>query len=766
MRVRLDISGRVQGVGFRPFVYRLASGMGIRGWVRNTPTGVTVEAEACETALEEFETRLVSELPPLAMISSIRRTRVRESGSTSFSVLPSLSGEPDLTVMPDLAVCRNCLEDISEPSNRRYRYPFTNCTDCGPRYSIILGLPYDRHRTTMGRFRMCPECEAEYSDPSDRRFHAQPNACPACGPALALLSPSGRVSAMRDEAMASAVDALKSGLVVAVKGLGGFHLFADASSEDTVSRLRRAKRRPSRPFAIMVPSLESARSLCAVSDQEAALMESSAAPIVLLERNGRAGPCEAVAPGNPYLGVMLPYTPLHRILMDDLGMPAVATSGNLADEPICTDEEEALERLSGIADLFLVHDRPIARPVDDSVACITGGRMLMLRRSRGYAPLPVAAPREEGPSILALGALGRNTVAVSRRGRVFVSQHIGDMESAASLKVMEAAIADLRVLCGAEPELAASDMHPDYVTTRLAGSFGVPVVRVQHHHAHALSCMAENGLGGPVLAVTWDGTGYGPDGTVWGGEFLRVEQGGTFSRFAGLRRFLLPGSPEEPVDPARAAAGFLYGMGVSIESAWPDPPLARKEIRILGAMLEKGLNCALSSSMGRLFDAVSSLLGLCGKATYEGEAAIALEHASHGIGDPGTGYRMPISDMAEDGSLVLDWEPLIGAVLADRDGGVPAGTISARFHRTLAEAIAEVARTSGMREVLLTGGCFQNRLLSELSVRRLEEEGFAVHTHCEVPPGDGGISLGQIWAAGLGCVAPEEGIGVVPRHSG
>lgn len=495
-------------------------------------------------------------------------------------------------------------------------------------------------------------------------------------------------------------------------------------------------------------------------------MESPAAPIVLLEKRGPGGPCEAVAPGNPYLGIVLPYSPLHRILMDDLGMPVVATSGNLADEPICTDEAEALSRLSGIADLFLVHDRPIARPVDDSVACIAGARRLMLRRSRGYAPLPVPLPPGGGPSALALGALGRNTIAVSRGDRVFVSQHLGDMESVAALEVMEAAVADLRTLFGAEPELAVSDMHPDYVTTRLAGSFGMPVARVQHHYAHALSCMAENGLRGPVLAVTWDGTGYGPDGTVWGGEFLRVEPGGSFTRFAGLRRFLVPGSLEEPVEPARAAAGLLHGIGFRIESAWPDPPLTREQARVLGSMLDEGVNCAPSSSMGRLFDAVSSLLGLCRKATYEGEAATALENASKGFGDDGTSYRMPVSGSADDGSLVLDWEPLLRAVLEDRDRGVPPEAISTRFHRALAEAVSDVACIAGIRDVLLTGGCFQNRLLSTLAVRRLEENGFDVHTHGEVPPGDGGISLGQAWAAVLGRVEPEEeGIGNVPRNS-
>lgn len=752
MRIRLDISGRVQGVGFRPFVFRLASGMGIGGWVRNTPFGVSVEAEADSILLEEFAARLAAELPPHAAITCMSRRLLPDSGSTSFEILPSVAGVPGAMVMPDLAVCGDCLADVLDPANRRYRYPFTNCTNCGPRYSIMLGLPYDRDRTTMRRFSMCPECAAEFSDPSDRRFHAQPNACPACGPALTLLDPSGSVKAVRDEAMASAVAALRSGRIVAVKGLGGFHLFADARAEDAVTTLRRTKRRPSRPFAVMVPSMESARKLCVISDQEAALMESAAAPIVLLERKGGDGLCEAVAPGNPYLGVMLPYTPLHRILMDDFGMPAVATSGNMADEPICTDEAAALSRLAGIADLFLVHDRPIARPVDDSVVCVSGERRLMIRRSRGYAPLPVAVPRE-GPSVLALGALGRNTIAAARRDCVFVSQHLGDMESAASLDVMEAAVGDMRILCGVEPDLVVSDMHPDYVTTRLASSFGKPVARVQHHHAHALSCMAENGLEGPVLAVAWDGTGYGADGTVWGGEFLKVEPGGAFVRFAGLRRFLVPGSLEEPVDPARVAAGFLHGMGVSIESAWPDPPLPREEIRVLAAMLEKGVNCAPSSSMGRLFDAVSSLLCLCRKATYEGEAAVALEHAMHGTVCTGKRYRIPITGAAGDGSLMLDWEPLLRAVLEDRNRGEAPGLVSLGFHETLIEAIVEVACLAGVQDVLLTGGCFQNRKLSAGAVGRLEEKGFRVHTHQEVPPGDGGVSLGQAYAVVLGCVA-------------
>jgi hydrogenase maturation protein HypF len=784
----------VQGVGFRPFVYRLATEMGLPGWVNNSAQGVFIEVEGERERLEAFLLRLEPEKPPRAFIQSLESSFLDPVGYTTFEIRHSEeAGAKTAFVLPDLAVCPDCLREIFDPSDRRYRYPFTNCTNCGPRFSILLALLYDRPNTTMRVFPMCEACRAEYENPSDRRFHAQPNACPACGPHVELWDGAGATLATHYDALLAAAGAIRHGRIVAVKGLGGFHLMCDARSEEAVRLLRQRKRREEKPFALMFPSLESVTAMCEVSDMEARLLRSPESPIVLLRRKQVVGSLgrwvigkpdhpttqspndpitPSVAPGNPTLGVMLPYTPLHHLLMAELGFPVVATSGNLSDEPICTDEREALERLGGIADLFLVHNRPIARHVDDSVARVMLGREMVLRRARGYAPLPVTL-REPLPTLLAVGAHLKNTVAVSVGRQVFGSQHIGDLETAQAFDAFRRVIADFENLYELKPGAVACDLHPDYLSTHYAERSGLPVVRVQHHYAHVLACMAENEMDAPVLGVSWDGTGYGTDGTVWGGEFLRVTADG-FERAARLRTFRLPGGERAVKEPRRAAMGLLYELFGDRLFTSPLPLTPSREGRgntmalppgggglgggetlrafspaelvVLRRMLAQGVNAPVTSSMGRLFDAVASIVGLRQTVRFEGQAAMELEFALHGVE---TEEAYPFEVAERNGQpAVVDWGPMICAILVDGECGLPAGMISAKFHNALAEMIVTVAGRVEEERVVLSGGCFQNRYLTERAVRRLRAEGFRPYWHQRVPPNDGGIALGQVMAAG------------------
>jgi len=746
-RLRLTVRGAVQGVGFRPFVYRLARELALAGWVNNAAQGVFIEVEGPLAALEAFRARLESDAPPRAIVQSVETARLTPVGYTAFEIRSSASGGARTTlVLPDMATCPDCLAEIFDPSNRRYRYPFTNCTNCGPRYSIIEALPYDRPNTTMRHFPMCPACRAEYENPLDRRFHAQPNACPVCGPRLALWGPDGSEQARDDDALRLAEDALRAGLIVAVKGLGGFHLMADARDETAVRRLRARKRREAKPFALMYPSLDAIRADCDVSEREAALLTAPEAPITLLRRRaGVGGVAEAVAPGNPYLGAMLPYTPLHHLLMADLGFPVVATSGNLSDEPICTDEREALERLAGVADLFLAHNRPIARHVDDSIVRVMAGRELVLRRARGYAPLPVRAPFDLPPA-LAVGAHLKNTVAVAVGRDIFTSQHIGDLETAQAFDAFTRTAASLQALYDLRPQVIACDLHPDYLSTQHAVRAGLPLVRVQHHYAHVLACMAEHGVAPPALGIAWDGTGYGPDGTVWGGEFLRVTDSG-WERAAHLLPFRLPGGDAAAREPRRSALGALFAVyGAQVFERADLPPLAAfssQERAVLHTMLERGLNAPLTSSAGRLFDAAAALLGLAQQSAYEGEAAMMLEFAAEGFtaDEP--------YPFALDAEGVLDWRQMIRNIDDERHKNVPAGFQAARFHTTLVEMMVAVAQQAGEQRVILTGGCFQNRRLTEQAVTRLRAAGFEPVWHRRIPPNDGGIAPGQLIAAAL-----------------
>jgi hydrogenase maturation protein HypF len=827
-RLKLAVRGAVQGVGFRPFIFRLASELGLRGWVNNSSQGVFIEVEGPRTGLEQFLLRLENEKPPHSFIQSLEASWRDPVGYAGFEIRASeTGGDKTALVLPDIATCPDCLSEVFDPGNRRYHYPFTNCTNCGPRFSIIEALPYDRVNTSMKAFTMCPPCQAEYDDPSNRRFHAQPNACPVCGPQIELWDRSragesaGRScvnprSHERDyDAVLAAGQAVRDGKIVAIKGLGGFHLLADARSDQAIQLLRERKQREEKPFALMFPTLDAIKTICEVSLLEERLLRSSESPIVLLKKiaNRKSQIGNTIAPNNPCLGAMLPYTPLHHLLMTELGFPVVATSGNLSDEPICTDEREALERLGGIADVFLVHNRPIVRHVDDSIVRVLLDRELVLRRARGYAPLPIqlrsaecgvrnadrgdnlkagqAARPTNIPnfkfrtpnSILAVGAHLKNTVALAVGPQVFLSQHVGDLETEQAHTAFRRVIADFEKLYAAKPHAVAADLHPDYLSTKTAQQLtverrpparhesanaadphagsetGAPrIVQVQHHIAHVLSCMAENELSPPALGVSWDGTGYGLDGTIWGGEFFLVTDKHV-ERLTHLRPFPLPGGDQAVKEPRRAALGLLYEMlGDTVFERSELAPVAAfstAELAALKTMLEKKLNSPVTSSAGRLFDAVASLVNLRQQMRFEGQAAMELEFALDGIETDGA-YRLPLVGSVPQCSAgvppalqlpVLDWRPMIEAILSDVKASIAIGEISAKFHNALVEAMIAVAKQAGEPRVVLSGGCFQNSYLTRRVVTRLREEKFQPYWHQRVPPNDGGIALGQVVAA-------------------
>ncbi|MCS7059634.1 MAG: carbamoyltransferase HypF [Anaerolineae bacterium] len=828
-RLRLAVRGAVQGVGFRPFVYRLATELGLTGWVINNAQGVFIEVEGAPSRLEDFRRRIEADKPAHALIQSVDASYLQPIGFTDFQIRHSDdAGDKTVIVLPDLATCADCRREIFDPSNRRYRYPFTNCTHCGPRYTIIESLPYDRPNTSMRLFPMCDRCRAEYENPLDRRFHAQPNACPVCGPRLALWDTRGVTQLTEYDALLGTAEAIRRGQIVAVKGLGGFHLMVDARNDDAVMELRRRKQREEKPFALMVPwahdtpeaPLRHVEALCRLSPLESHLLQSPQAPIVLLRKRDRVDVSKAIAPPpNPYLGIMLPYTPLHHLLMAELGFPVVATSGNLSDEPICIDEQEALARLAGIADGFLVHNRAIVRHVDDSVVCVICDaegteEEMVLRRARGYAPLPVigktantlhhASPgnrqsaRADRGSILAVGAHLKNAVALAIGDTVFISQHIGDLDTAQAYEAFCRVIDSVSGLYQVTPDTVACDLHPDYLSTRFAESYarerGLPLIRVQHHLAHGAACLAENDLSGPALGVSWDGTGYGLDGTIWGGEFLRIgsldQPSGEalFERVAALRPFRLPGGERAVKEPRRAALGVLHELfGDQLWEMDDLPPIADfapAERAVLQRALKQNVNAPITTSAGRLFDAVAALAGLRQRAAYEGQAAMHLEFAIDGLrtdeaypfsivdsagaedalssfASEGQKFQHPPSDRIESWvlhstrSLQIDWAPLIQAVIDDvralnHQSPVfkhQVSVLAARFHNALVEMIVAIARRIHEPHVALSGGCFQNRYLLEHVIRRLRAEGFQPHWHRQAPTNDGGIALGQVAVA-------------------
>lgn len=745
-RRRVTVQGAVQGVGFRPFVYRLAHELDLGGWVANSPQGVLIEVEASPLRLDTFLARLHAELPPHAAIHHLGWNTIAPTSERAFEIRQSdHHGAKSALILPDLAICPDCLREIHDPADRHYHYPFTNCTHCGPRFSIIHALPYDRASTTMRGFVMCDECRAEYENPLNRRFHAQPTACPHCGPQLSLQGRSGKRLAVRGEALHEAAAALRRGQIVALKGLGGYQLLADARNPQAVDLLRQRKQRPHKPFALMFPTLEQVEHACLVSEAESTLLQSAAAPIVLLRYSGgeiAPSVAPAVAPRNPYLGVMLPYTPLHHLLLDELGFPIVATSGNVSGEPIIIDDEEAFGRLSAVADLFLTHDRPIARPVDDSVALVVAGEPMLLRRARGYAPAPVRLSASVA-DIIAVGAHQKNAIAVTHEDSVFLSQYLGDMENMKVRDAFKRTKDDFKALYDLHSQVIACDLHPDYPSTRAAERSGLKVVHVQHHYAHVLSCMAEYQLEAPVLGVAWDGTGYGSDGTIWGGEFLRVDDSG-FTRVASLRPFPLPGGDLATREPRRSALGLLYALyGEDLPCQRLD--FSKRELRLLLTALRQRINTPFTSSMGRLFDAVAALVGLQQRCSFEGQAAMALEFASLcAKTDECYPFAMtPVTGGAGVNERMIEWKPLVEALLADTDTAL----IAAKFHNTLAAMIVAVAQEVGEANVVLSGGCFQNRALLERAISQLRRAGFQPYWQQRIPPNDGGIALGQVMAA-------------------
>ncbi|MDX2702849.1 carbamoyltransferase HypF [Streptomyces sp. PA03-6a] len=775
-RRRVLVRGVVQGVGFRPFVFGLARELGLAGHVGNTGDGVVAEVEGAPGAVASFCTRIGSEAPPLAVVESVSHHLLPLAGGTDFTISPSRPGDAAsrTLVSPDTATCEACLAELRDPADRRHRHPFITCTHCGPRFTIVTGLPYDRPNTTMARFPMCATCRAEYEDPADRRFHAQPVSCHDCGPRLRLVLPGTKGADGTDgtdgttwqgEPLAEARRLLAAGAIVAVKGLGGYHLACDAGNEESVRLLRARKDRGDKPFALMARDVADVERLAHVGPAERELMTGARRPIVLLRRRaGVRGVAEAVAPRVADLGVMLPYTPVHHLLLGLPGDPPgprllVMTSGNLGGEPIVTDDEQALERLAGLADAWLTHDRPIHVPCDDSVVRICDGEELPVRRSRGYAPLPVPLPVQVAPA-LAVGGDLKNTFCVGEGRHAWLSAHVGDMDDLATLTAFTAAEGQLEQITGVRPVLLAADRHPGYRSVgwarRSAGER--PLRLVQHHHAHVAAAMAEAGLDGtrPVIGVAFDGTGHGDDGAVWGGEFLLADYDG-FRRPAHLAYVPLPGGDAAVRRPYRMALAHLRAAGLPWAPELPCTAACPEDERaLLATQLERGLHCVPTSSMGRLFDAVASLAGVCHEAGYEAQAAVELEAAAVAAGRlPTEGYAFTLRiGSGADGATACDPGPVLAAVVADLHAGVPAGVVAGRFHRAVADLVrrvcAAVREAEGTTTVALSGGVFANALLSSACARDLREDGFTVLRHRLVPPNDGGLALGQLVVAARG----------------
>lgn len=747
-RAEVRVRGRVQGIGFRPWVYRTAIALGLCGEVENTKQGVRIVLDGSEQAVQQFLDHLRHSPPPLAEIHrlDVQYTTDLSTSYSGFYIRESMSqGEVVTWIPPDLAVCEECKKEIHDPAARRFRYPFTNCTHCGPRYTIVYRLPYDRVNTSMHAFPLCEACGAEYENPLDRRFHAEPIACPTCGPHLVLWDAAGTPLTEREEALTQAADAIKSGAIVAVKGLGGFHLIVNASDPAAVQRLRQRKHREAKPFALMYPGMAEIEADCEICPTEREILQSYVAPIVLVRRKSAGGRiAENVAPGMTTLGVMLPYTPLHVLLMEEIGAPVVATSGNISEEPICTDEHEALQRLRNIADFFLVHNRPIVRPVDDSVVRIVNGDVMVLRRARGYAPQPISLNATSTSSVLGVGGHLKNTVAVNKDSYVFLSQHIGDMENARAYSLFIETVQKTEELFACRPSRVVADKHPDYPTAVYAQSLGLTTEFVQHHAAHALACMAEHGISGPVFAVVWDGTGYGEDGTVWGGEFLHVSPCEA-RRLGHLRTFRLPGGEAALREPRRSLLGLLYEIygEHAVEIAAVQRVFTARERNVLCRLLTRQTNAPTTSSVGRLFDAVACLVGIASVNHFEGQAAMLLEQAAQIYN--ATVLPYPIRWGKDADMFVWDWEPMVKALLQEQASGASASLIAARFHATLVQVIQEAVQHAPTLPVVLSGGCFQNARLLEESVRRLREHGVTVHYPKGVPPNDGGIALGQVY---------------------
>lgn len=755
-RLQIVIRGAVQGVGFRPFIYRLAVEMNLTGWIINSSQGVFIEAEGKKESLENFILRIGNEKPPISYIQSFEYSYLDPIGYTSFEIKQSRdSGKVSALILPDIATCSDCVAEIFDPNNRRFYYPFTNCTNCGPRFSIIEKLPYDRPNTSMKHFIMCEECLAEYQNPADRRFHAQPNACPKCGPRLELWNQKGEIIADVRQAIIKAVEFILAGKIVAVKGIGGFHLMVDSANDESIKKLRYKKNREEKPFALMFPSMNLINSVCDVSNLESRLLASPEAPIVLLKKKTKADNInikfsDNIAPKNPYLGIMLPYTPLHHVMMKELKTPVIATSGNYSDEPICTDEFEALKRLKTVADYFLVHNRKIIRHVDDSIARILNNREFITRRARGYAPLPVQIRNAKDVPLLAVGAHQKNSIALKTGNDVFISQHIGDLETPEAFSSFKNVIKDFENIYDSKVETLVADLHPDYSSTRFATETKKNIIHIQHHFAHIMSCMAENQLQDNVLGISWDGSGFGTDDTIWGGEFLLVEKG-SFKRIATFRNFKLPGGDRAIKEPRRVALSLMKEIFGSDISSYKNfqwyKSFPRGDANILEQMILKNVNTPSTSSVGRLFDGVASIVGIKNIVSFEGQAAMELEFSLDGV-QTDEYYPWKIHERKDRfPNYIIDWEPIIKGIVMDLKRKIPIPFVSAKFHNTLVETILDVATRAGESKIVLSGGCFQNVYLAERAVLKLREKGFKPYWHQRIPTNDGGIALGQIMAA-------------------
>jgi hydrogenase maturation protein HypF len=750
--LKIEVRGIVQGVGFRPFVYRLADQHALKGTVANTSTGVIIHIEGPLETLDAFCSALRSQPPPLAEIIDFTSRTAAPQGFDHFSILPSIGHPLESTlVSPDTAICDDCLREMRDPADRRFAHPFINCTHCGPRYTIIEEMPYDRINTTMKRFRMCEHCRVEYEDPSNRRFHAQPIACPACGPTVTLLDAHGRNLTDVDP-IGKAASLLKEGRILSIKGLGGFHLAVDAENDPAVQRLRERKHRPHKPFALMSKSIEIIDRYAHITPETATVLLDRARPIVLIEQRAVHPLSNAVAPGSPYFGVMLPYTPLHYLILDAGFTALVMTSGNRSGEPLCIDTTEALAELSGIADYFLTNDRPVHQRCDDSIVQYSDGSTRLVRRARGYVPLPIHLPYAL-PPILACGAELKNTLCLAQDKTAFISQHLGDMEALSTIEFFTDAIDHTQKLSKIGPQIVAHDLHPDYLSTQYAKALtGVRCIGVQHHHAHVISCMAENRIDGPVIGIALDGTGFGTDGAVWGGEVLVAERA-DFTRWAHLAYVPMPGGTAAIREPWRMAFSYLYRVFGEEMTRLNLPLFNRIPPQKTGEVIEllrKQIRSPMTSSMGRLFDGIAALVDLCDRVTFEGQAAMALETIAGGRWpDDTTPYSWEI-DMAHS-PWQLPIDPLVRGVISDLGAGKTARDVSRRFHLTVIHLFNDLCvrlrKATGLSRVVLSGGVFQNKLLLEGMVALLRSSGFSVHIHRIVPTNDGGISLGQAVAA-------------------
>ena len=747
----ITLRGVVQGVGFRPFVHRLARECGLAGTVRNFSGGVDIRVEGPEQRVQRFNRRVSREAPPLAQITGQSYRPATWQGLKGFSVEQSFRRENQFVLVPpDIATCDRCLEELMDPNDRRHRYPFINCTDCGPRFTIIRDMPYDRHMTTMADFSMCRRCRGEYGDIEHRRYHAQPNACPDCGPHL-IFHRNGRDEDQGEAALGRAMDHLKHGKVVAVRGLGGFHLCCDAGNSEAVQELRRRKRRPVKPLAVMMPDLETVRRSCYLSPEEETQLSSPRRPIVVLQRRSQTPISPAVAPGNDTLGVMLPYAPIHTLLLSGGLRSIVATSANRSDQPLISGNDEAVEKLPGIADAFLLHDRDIHTRCDDSILRLIDGAPVLLRRARGYAPVPLQL-LFSGPPTLACGPELKNTFCLTREDHAFLSQHIGDLKNLETFQFFEQMVDRFQHLFGIQPQVLAHDLHPQYFSTQYArrrgeGSRPAPrIVAVQHHHAHVAACLADNGVQGPVIGVVFDGMGYGADGHIWGAEFLAADYG-NYRRLGQLKYIPLPGGDAANRQPWRMALSYLYDIYGEEAGPRAKELLGQDEDALEGVlhMLRRSVNAPPASSMGRLFDAVSALLGFCRENTYEGQAAVSLEAAAREAPDglPGYGWKL----LERGPGIVAEAGPLIRDILDDLARGRPRGDIARRFHRSVADLTVlccrRIRQREGLDRVALTGGSFQNAILAGETADLLRQERFEVLTHRQVPPNDGGVALGQ-----------------------